>query len=133
MNKIEAQQQLDNYARQQQRLQRHYIVPMMLFSAIYALGIPLVGGFGTLLSNLVFTGVFAGWFIYSRSRRLNAVSWRTDQQLKFTGVLFLGWMWLITCNAYFVNWNPHDLPLNNVLGGVLAALPFLVLARTYRP
>lgn len=133
MNKTEAQQQLDNYARYQQRIQRHYIVPVMLFFALFALTFLFTGSFGKLLANLVMAGVFAGWIIYSRSRQLSAVSWRIDQRLRLAGVLFLGWTWIIVCNAYFVNWNPHDLPLNNVLGGVLAALPFLVLAHTYRP
>lgn len=131
MNKTEAQQQLNNYARHQQHIQRHYIAPVMLVFAIFAFVFLVTGGFATPLTNLVLLGVSVGWIIYSR--RLTAVSWRTEQHIKLIGVLFLGWVWVIVCNAYFVHGNPHGLPLSGLLGGVLAALPFLVLARTYRP
>lgn len=84
-----------------------------------------------MLGNLVLVGIFVGWAIFSG--QLNRVTWRREQHLKLVGVLFLGWLWIIVCNAYFVNWNPLGLPLSGLLGGVLAALPFLLLAYHYRP
>jgi hypothetical protein len=127
MEKAQAQQQLESYAHQKAYLQRRYLRPAMLFLALFAFAFLVTGGFGTFLGDLVLVGIFVGWAIVAG--RLTGVSWRPKQRLRLFGVLLLGWLWIMACNAYFVNWNPAALPLSGLLGGILAALPFLVLAR----
>jgi hypothetical protein len=130
MDKFEAQQRLNDYARQERQVQQRYVAPVMIFFAVYGFTFLVTGGFGTPLANFLLIGVLVGWLVYAR--RLTAVSWRREQRAKLLFVLALGFVWILTCNAYFVNWNPHGLPASGLLGGSLASLPFLVLARTFR-
>ena len=133
MDRTTAEQQLNTYAQQQERIRRRYIAPTMIFFAIYGFLFLVTGGFDTFWKNLILFSFFAVWLVYSR--RLTSVSWRFGQHLRLFGVLLLGFGWIILCNMFFGPWNPLGLPfnLNGLLGGVLAALPFLVLARSYRP
>ena len=131
MDRSEAQERLQEYADRARRIQRRFIAPTMLFFAAFAFAFLVTGGFGPWWANGILVGVSIAWIVYAR--KLTGVTWTRMQNLKLTLTLVAAFCWVIVCNAYFVNWNPHDLPAAGLLGGLFAAVPLLVLARTYRP
>lgn len=130
MEESEARQRLDEYGRRERRLRRRLTEPLMTFFATFAF-VYLVGS--SLKSWQVYgmaAAVFAGWGFYS-SRR-GEVSLTSAQNRKLYAMLFVGWCWIMACHAYFVNWNPRRIPHSGLVGGIVAAVPFLVLAYWYR-
>jgi hypothetical protein len=130
MEVAEARERLEEYERQERKLRRRFISPTMLFFAAFAFAFLVTGGFGSWPGNLLLGTVFAAWILYSP--RLTGVYWTAAQNRKLNVVLLAGFCWILLCNAYFVNWNPNGIPLSGLVGGILAAAPFLVLARGYR-
>ena len=131
MDKAEARQRLQEYANHERRIQRRFVAPTMLFFALFQFIYLVTGGFGTWWAHVLILGLSAAWIVYAR--RLTGVSFTRSQRVKLALTLFVTFYWGIACRAYFVNWNPHDLPVAYLLGAILAAAPFLVLARFYRP
>ncbi len=130
MDTTEARLRLDEYADRERRLRRRFLAPVMLFLGVYAFVFVATGGLGSWYGNLLIGGVVIGWAIYAR--RLTRVSWSTGRKVRVGAIIAAGFGWILLCNAYFVNWNPHTLPLNELAGAALAAAPFVGLTLAYR-
>jgi hypothetical protein len=130
INRSEATQRLNEVVIRERNIQRRFIAPTMVFFAIFAFTYLVIGGWGW-WATLIIVFLCIGWGIYAQRNR--GVTLTPRQNLRLGLTLFFGFCWIILCNAYFVNWNPHDIPASGLLGGILAATPFLVLARSYRP
>ena len=131
MDRGEARRRLEEVEHRERRIQRRFIAPTMIFFAAFGFAYVATGAFDAWWGKLAIAVVFLVFGL--SAHKLKGVSWSWRQNLKLWGTLLVGFYWIIACLAYFVNWNPHDLEYGRILGGVLAATPFLVLARTFRP
>lgn len=129
MEESEAWQRLQEYDRRERQLRRRFIAPIMFCFATYAFVYLWGGGFEPWVGDALGFAVLAGWMVHSWRC---GVSWTAAQNRKLYIVAVVGWCWIVACHAYFVNWNPRGIPQNGLVGGILAAAPFLVLAYWYR-
>lgn len=117
-------------ASEERRVERD-VSALLIAVAVVAFVFLAIGGFGPWWANLIIVAVFYATMV--TVGRPTGVAERGAGSLRLSLIVSGSLAWIVLCNAYFVNWNPHQLPGGPLLGAVVAAAPPLVLARWYRP